>query len=190
MECFVNAVGPAKLADALGALMSSGGSGGQDPAAFQKILPFMSAISKCGLIPEDELSDSPFTPEQMACLFENGGDAFAKFIASSQTGSPPDLTQLAAVLPAFDKCGVDISKLGGGEQPSQSGTPQAGQGPGPQKISLTADQLACLSPKVGPDVLASLQNGSLDPAKLLPLLGALSQCNVDATKLFAPPAPK
>lgn len=191
MECFVNAVGPAKLADALGTLMASGDSGGSDPAVFQKMLPFMSDILKCGLIPEDEFAESPFTPEQLACLVENGGDGFAKFMASSQTGAPPDLAQLASVLPMFDKCGVDVSKLGGGQPPSPPGTPRPQGAPsGPQQISLTADQQACLLLKVGPDVLASLQTGSLDPAKLLPLLGALSQCNIDGTKLFAPPAPK
>jgi hypothetical protein len=43
---------------------------------------------------------------------------------------------------------------------------------------------------VGPDVLSSLQSGNLDPAKVLPLLGALSQCNIDVAALFATPAPK
>jgi hypothetical protein len=175
MECFVNAVGAANSAQAVGSL---GGAGMLDPA-------FFDAAVQCGMVSEEDLAESGMTVEQMSCLLKEGGDEFAAFLQASQSGGLPDLGQLSNLLEAFDACGVDLEQLGGGFPGAGDGTPvatpPASSTPGASSpMQLTPQQAICLSSKLTPAQLAELmQSQQVDPAKLQAILAALTECGID-----------
>jgi hypothetical protein len=182
LECAFDTLGPEKVASAFGTL-STGDLSGIDAE-------FLRVAASCGVFDQAEFEESGMTIEQMACLLEKAGPTFQGFLASSQSGQPPDLSVLSALLPAFEQCGVDFNSLGGGAPGGDStvpalGTPPAGgTGAGPQ---LTAEQAACFSAKLSPEVLLSMQSGAISPESLPALITAAAECGIDAGKLFPPP---
>jgi hypothetical protein len=180
LECAFDELGPDKIASTFSTLSAG------DISAFDA--DFFKVAIACGVIDEAQFNESGMTVEQMACLLDKGGPAFQSFISSAQSGTPPDLSQLATLAPAFEQCGVDFGSLSDGpptdEATPASGTPTAGGNP--PGLELTAAQAACISEKLSPALLTSMQSGNVSPDTLPQVIAAATQCEVDVTALFAP----
>ena len=172
VECFVNKFTPTKLLEIFRALEPG-------PAALAAMPEYFTAVLDCGLVDDADLRGSGFTAAQMSCLSKSAGPDFAIIFEASRSGRPPDFAKLAQIAGTLQKCGVDLKDIAAA----------AGLAPPPglPQIGLTPEQVTCLTGKIGPDVFKSIQSGALDVSKLLPLVGAISSCGIDASKLLAQP---
>ncbi|GEM_PF-3179861 len=189
IECFVDQTGPAKLAQALSFLQGSGDIGSISPE-------FVTTALDCGLVSEAELAKTGFTSDQLQCLADSSGANLEKLLAFIKAGETADPALLADLLVVLEECGVDLagalSALPAAipTTVTQPGTPvNPGTAPTPTpaipSVSLTPEQISCLMNKIGADVIADVLAGNVDVAKLLPLIGAISECGIDVSKMIS-----